>query len=238
MLISCDTFPEEQGINTDHLPVLTELSLEVTTLEAEINPSFWNANWKDFRAELAKQLAKSPTLMNITSQAQLDARCEELTKILQEVICTEVHVPEITPKSKRWWNKELSQLRMCANKVGRITFNLRDFPEHQIHKEHKEAKSKYQNMLKHTKQQHWRQWLEKAEDLDLWAAHWITMLAPMDRGKVKIPKLKHRVDEEDITAATNSKKSTALAKCFFPAKLQEHELQARASYPKACKGVG
>ena len=79
---------------------------------------------------MAKQLAKSPALTNIISQAQLDACCEELTKILQEVIHTEVHMLEITPKSKRWWNKELSQLRTCANKVGRIAFNLRDSPEH------------------------------------------------------------------------------------------------------------
>ena len=93
-------------------------------------------------------------------------------------------------------------------------------------------------MLKHTKQQHWRQWLEKAEDLDLWVAHWITTSAPMDGGKAKIPKLKHRADEEDVTATTNGKKSIALAKCFFPAKPQECETQARASYLKVCKGVG
>ena len=44
MLISCDTVPEKRGINTDHLPVLMELSLEVNTIEAEINPSFQNVN--------------------------------------------------------------------------------------------------------------------------------------------------------------------------------------------------
>jgi exonuclease III len=35
MLISCDTLPEERGVNTDHLPVLTELRLEVTITTAE-----------------------------------------------------------------------------------------------------------------------------------------------------------------------------------------------------------
>ena len=34
-LISCDTLPGERGINTDHLPILTELELAVTTTKAE-----------------------------------------------------------------------------------------------------------------------------------------------------------------------------------------------------------
>ncbi len=142
------------------------------------------------------------------------------------------------PKSKRWWTKELSQLHSHANKAGRVVYNLRNSPDHQIHKEHKEAKSMYQNTLMNTKQQHWRQWLEKAEDPDLWVAHRMTTLAPTDGGKAKIPKLKHKVGEEDATASTNGEKSVALAKCFFSAKPQECELQAGARYLKACKGMG
>jgi hypothetical protein len=143
LLISCDTIPDKRGINTDHLPVHTELSLEVNTIVAEINPSFQNINWKDFRTELAKQLAQTPAPMNISDQKQLDNRCEELTKALQEAIRAEIHVPEITPKSKRWWTKELSQLCSRANKVGRAAYNLRNSPDHWVHKEHKDAKSKY-----------------------------------------------------------------------------------------------
>ena len=238
MLISCDTVPDKRGINTDHLPVHTELSLEVNTIAAEINPSFRNVNWEDFRTELAKQLAQTPAPMNISDQKQLDDRCEELTKALQEAIHAEIHVPENTPKSKRWWTKELSQLHSRANKVGRAAYNLRNSLDHQVHKEHKDAKSKYRNKLEHTKRQHWRQWLEKAEDPDLWAAHQMMTSAPTDGGKAKIPKLKHKVGEEETTASTNSEKSVALAKCFFPAKPQEQELQARVRYLRACKGVG
>jgi hypothetical protein len=67
--------------------------------------------------------------------------------------------------------KELTQLRAHANKLGRASYKLRNIPEHQTHREHKEAKGKYQKMLQGTKQQHWRQWLEKAEDPDIWAAN-------------------------------------------------------------------
>ena len=90
---------------------------------------------------------------------------------LQEAICTQVPMIETMPKSKRWWTKELIQMWAHTNKLGRASYKLRNISEHRIHKEHKEAKSRYQKALQNTKQQHWREWLEKAEDLDIWAAN-------------------------------------------------------------------
>ena len=237
-LISCDTLTGERGINTDHLPILTELRLEVGTTVAEPLLNFRNANWEEFKAELQKQLSNTPKPARILDQSQLNARCEELTNALQETIRAEITTVEITTKSKRWWTKELSQLRARANKLGRTAYKLRDDREHRIHKEYKEAKSKYQNTLKDTKRLHWREWLEKAEDPDLWAAHRMTAAPPTDGGKAKIPKLKHRVDGGEVIASTNKEKSVALAKCFFPIKPQETEANAGMKFPKACKGVG
>jgi hypothetical protein len=151
-LIYCDTVLEERGVNTDHLPVLTELRLEVAITEAESMLNFWDVNWEEFRAKLKKQLDKTPTPAHISNQAQLDEHCKELTKALQETIRAEVPTVEIMPKSKRWWTKELTHLCACANKLGRVTYNLRNVLDHRTHKEHKEAKSKYQNTLKTTKQ--------------------------------------------------------------------------------------
>ncbi len=142
------------------------------------------------------------------------------------------------PKSKCWWTKELTQLRACANKLERSTYNLREDQNHRIHREHKEAKSKYYNMLKVTKQQHWRDWLEKAKDLDIWTAHHLISAPPTDRGKAKIPKLKYKKGKEDAIASTNEEKSAALAKCFFPTKPQVQDENEVVKYPKACKGVG
>jgi endonuclease/exonuclease/phosphatase family metal-dependent hydrolase len=51
-LIFCNTLPEERGVNTDHLPVLTELRLKITITEAEPILNFRDVNWKEFRAEL------------------------------------------------------------------------------------------------------------------------------------------------------------------------------------------
>ncbi len=107
-----------------------------------------------------------------------------------------------------------------------------------MYKEHKAAKNKYQNAIKVTKQQHWRDWLEKAEGPDIWAAHCIVLAPHTDGGKAKIPKLKHKVGDEELTTSINKEKSRALTKCFFPIKPQDQGGNAEIKYPKACKGVG
>jgi hypothetical protein len=60
----------------------------------------------------------------------------------------------------------------------------------------------------------------------------------MDRGKAKIPKLKFKMAEADMIASSNKEKSLALAKCFFPTKLQAQDANKEVKYPKVCKGVG
>ncbi len=98
MLISYDTKPEERGINTDHLPILTELHLKVSIMEEEPIHNFRSVNWEDFRSELEKQLANYPNLAHIADQMQLDQSCEELTKALQETIRAEVPTMEFMLK--------------------------------------------------------------------------------------------------------------------------------------------
>jgi hypothetical protein len=55
---------------------------------------------------------------------------------------------------------------------------------------------------------------------------------------VKIPKLKYKLGKVDIVASSNEEKSIALAKCFFPAKPQDQDVNEEVRFPKACKGVG
>ena len=86
LLITCSMLPEQRGINTDHLPILTELKLEVATAEAKVVENFHNVIWEDFRDELRKQLSKVKEPTCVTTQVQLDECCEELTKALQEAI--------------------------------------------------------------------------------------------------------------------------------------------------------
>jgi len=131
-----------------------------------------------------------------------------------------MRVPDIdhSLKLKHWWTKELTKLRAHTNKLGRLSYQLQQNTLHNIHAEHKEVKSKYKRTLKLTKQQHWREWLEKADEPDLWTAHRTISAPASNGGKVKILALKVKRGEEEITASMNDEKSKALAKGFFPTK--------------------
>ena len=110
VLTTCNTLLEQRGINTDHLPILTELRLEVAITEAKAIPNFRSMNWDDFRDKLRKQLDKVQEPARILNQVQLNEHCEELTEALQEAIRAVVLAEKPMSKSKRWWTKELLQL--------------------------------------------------------------------------------------------------------------------------------
>jgi len=118
LLIACDTQPDHRGINTDHLPILTELNLQVDVTPEEEIHNFCKVDWDKFRKELSTQLAKLLPPIPIDNQRQLNDACDSLTKAIQHTIVKQVPVTIISPKSKRWWTKELTQLHQLANKLG------------------------------------------------------------------------------------------------------------------------
>jgi hypothetical protein len=142
---------DQRGINTDHLPILTELNLRANIVEEGEIPNFRNIDWEDFRKELSAQLAKLPPPTPINNQRQLDYGCESLTKAIQRTIEMQVPVASLTPKSKRWWTKELTQLRQEANKMGRQSYDRRHDLGHAIHELHTAAAKNYRRILEQTK---------------------------------------------------------------------------------------
>ena len=84
----------------------------------------------------------------------MDSSCKALTLAIQETIQEQVPITEVTPKSKRWWTKELTQLQKKTNKLGRQSYKRRNDHTHICHTEHAEAAKDYDRLLKNTKQQH------------------------------------------------------------------------------------
>ena len=113
---------------------------------------------------LNSKLNRLPILGRITTQEQLNAKCDKIMTVIQTVIEKEVPITEICSKSKRWWTKELTTIRRNMNIIGRRSYKFRFLPRHHIHHEHKEASKLYEQILEHTKKQHCRDWLEKAEE--------------------------------------------------------------------------
>jgi hypothetical protein len=211
-----------QGIMTDHLPIITELDLNMGPDTGKPTHNFREVNWEEFHIELEMQLANLPPPQKIRTQREMNTSCEKLMLAIQETIETQVPVTEITLKSKRWWTKELTQLCKETNKLGRLSYKRRNDREHRVHAEHTEAAKRYNRTLKNTKQQHWRDWIEKAEDPDIWTVHRLISAPATDGGKARIPALKYKVGDVEKIATTNGKKGAALATGFFPPKPQSN----------------
>ena len=214
MLIACNALTDHRGINTNHIPILMELNLGIATNIAKLIPNFKDVDWDEFCKTLANFLGPVQLEEQITSQRQLDERCSGLTEAIQNTIWEQVPVTVITSRLKRWWTRELTQMCKQANSSGRQSFICRNKPEHTVHIQHKVEKKRYDSKLKYNKKQHWRDWLERAEELDIWMANRYITAPDTDSSKARIPVLKVTVDGEEMTVRTNSEKSAMLAKAL------------------------
>ena len=215
-IITCETIPDSPGINTDHLPILTTLDLNLARAQTNKPRNFRNVDWESFQKKLESKLDQLGPPRRIHSIGELNTACSKLTEAIQDVIEEEVTTLDLGIKAKRWWTRELKKLRQDANRKGRIASKYRNWPEHQSHVDRKEANRLFQKTMEYAKRQHWRDWLEKADDPDIWTAHRYTAAPAGDGGKSRIPTLKLTRDGQEIIATTNEEKSKMLATSFFP----------------------
>ena len=234
MLTSCATVPEQRGIRTDHLPILTKLNITAPTTPPKKMRNFRDVDWDQFRKTVEAKFSQQGLPAVISTQDQLNKACEELTSVLQHAISTDVPTTTLCAKSKRWWTKELTMLRKKAKKLGRESYKHRDKPFHYVHAAHTDANKLYHRTLDTTKRQHWRDWLEKAEDPDIWTISKLLAAPASDGGGSKIPALKFKIEDTEHEAKTNEEKGRALAKSFFPPKPHPEPPPANDTYPPQC----
>ena len=235
-IITCDTMPNNPGINTDHLPILTTLDLNLTRVQPNPPRNFRDVDWEDFEKELARKLDELGPQPRIRTPEDLETTCQKLTKAIQDTIHEKVPEPVVGIKAKKWWTKELTKLRQEANRTGRKASKYRNWPEHRSHKERKEAHKIFHKTLERTKRQHWQDWLEKADDPDIWTAHKYTLAPVGDGGRSRIPVLKITRNGRETTATSNEEKSSMLARTFFPPKPQE-DVPLHFVYPKPISDI-
>jgi len=87
-----------------------------------------------------------------------------------------------------------------------------------VYEEYKKASKRYRDTIDYTKKQHWRNWLKRVEDPDIWTVCKLISSAASDSGKARIPTLKVKTGDQKTSAYTNNEKNTVLTKGFFPPK--------------------
>ena len=73
--------------------------------------------------------------------------------------------------SRRWWTKEPTDLHHEASKIGRKASKFKNDPTNPLHAKSAKAKKEYKKAIEYNKKHHWRDWLEKVNNSDIWTTH-------------------------------------------------------------------
>jgi ribonuclease HI len=229
-IMQCDVLYDRQGPGADHYPISTVLDLPMTaTPPPPPRRDFRVANWNDFRTALERRLeARAP--IELTSSANLRRAVLELDEDIDATIAEIIPLKKQIPWRKRWWCKELSQLRSLERKSSRYAHKFRYVPDHGSHAELQRVRKTYTDAIKTAKLKHWEAYLSDLGPNDIWTAARFTTGSGTDGGGTRIPTLR----TADGTHATNEEKSKALSRTFFPPPPTDTSIPPGFNYPTPC----
>jgi hypothetical protein len=213
LIVRCDTDTWLRGPGTDHVPILTVIDLSLECKVSPLSPNFRMSDWKVFNEELEARLVDILLPAILKTEAEFQDTVTNLTSMLQDVIHTTVPVSKPCLHSKRWWSKELSNLKKAKNKLSSYSHKYRAVSDHPSHEQHKAVRKQYGDTIVKAKQLHWAEFLEEAEEI---ANKYISNPSG-DGGKTRIPLLKASTPMEATSVIPSNKgKAELLMKEFFP----------------------
>ncbi|KAI0026637.1 hypothetical protein K488DRAFT_20944, partial [Vararia minispora EC-137] len=139
----CDTFPDQRGPVTDHLPIVTLIDIPIERRKRRIRLKIREVSWKYFRKELQILLDALPPVQTIRSQSELDAAADQLILSLQATTDKMVQKTKFLPNQKRWWTDELTELKHTKSRAANEAYKWRGDPHHPSHRRFHKAQKVY-----------------------------------------------------------------------------------------------
>jgi hypothetical protein len=100
-------------------------------------------NWDEFREQLAEQLESVPDAKELETAGEYNDMVHALTITIQDTIDIVVPLLKPVPHSRRWWNRELTDLKRAKNRLNHLSYVHRAIADHPSHEEHREVTEKY-----------------------------------------------------------------------------------------------
>ena len=121
----CTTAPHLRPTCTDHFPILTTLRAQVENAVPPARPNFRDVDWDAFNGTLTSHLEAHPPPTCINNPGDLESSLDRLTDALRRAV--EEHVPKMkpTPFVKRWWSKELTDMRKEKERLEEVRQDVR-----------------------------------------------------------------------------------------------------------------
>lgn len=220
----------------DHLPIITVLDLPIPRSETTPTRNLREADFAELTKSLSIALNETCPAKEITDPAQFEDYVCLFIDTVNDHLNEKVPFTKPSPYTKRWWTRELTDLRKLKNKLSNVAYKHRGLPNHPIHAEHKKAANHFTDQVKETKTQHWIEFLEDATSEELYIAHKYAVAEPSDYGKARVPSLNTSINGTPFLATLNEDKARALAETFFPPPPEQMSTPPTA-YPKPLIGI-
>ncbi|KAJ6510338.1 hypothetical protein C8R45DRAFT_769220, partial [Mycena sanguinolenta] len=180
LYIRCHTDPSRMPVKTDHYPVIQELNLQRVTVERAPVPLYRAADWSEYREKLLTALLVLERRDSYDSVEAVEAAIAAVEKAVHETTQAVVEFSTPCAYTKRWYSKEMKELRAAYSRLERVAYDNRHVPEHPVHQQARAAAREYRRAVTAGKAQHWVKWLENLVDGQVWSVHKFLDATPSD----------------------------------------------------------
>jgi hypothetical protein len=213
----CTTDASRCPPKADHLPILSTFDITPQHKAVTVRRNWRKTDWESFRTKLTQKLQTLDTADNIQTIEELNQRVAELETAINSVVNTEVPLAKSAPHTKRWWTPKLSKAHRDFQKLNHRAFRRRATPDDPIHEAYHKGRNAYSELIKKTKDKHWKNWLEDADNTTIWDINKLVNRPSSDGRASRIPDLKKTDRRGTRTLRTSDEKAQAFFESFFPA---------------------
>ena len=109
----CDVDPTQHPPNTDHFPILSTIDIVPMVAKERKRRNFRQTDWDAFGKMLKEKLDRldKPREFRMGERMVFERARKELERVVMETIEDQVPMSKPCPRSKRWWTRELSQMK-------------------------------------------------------------------------------------------------------------------------------
>ncbi|KNZ75215.1 hypothetical protein J132_03936, partial [Termitomyces sp. J132] len=135
-VMRCKVLRSKTPLNTNHFLIVMELGLETEASREEGGRNFKKVDWREFEEELGRQLEGIPT-ERIERREEVEEWLEGVMEVLRRTVEAIVPERQMSTFAKRWWSKELREMRVKTKALGRALDKVIHIEGHQVHEEYR-----------------------------------------------------------------------------------------------------
>ena len=203
-MVFCKIHDEDHG--SDHLAIKTRFNLEAPVQTQTKKLLFKEAPWQQIREATFKILEVSPL------PRDTQGRCDRLMDAVSQAVQAYTPKAKSSPYAKRWWSKELTEMRGAQSRLHNAVRRLRreKIQDMELERSTYTATRQYHTAIRYQKKQHWEKFV--AEQDNIWRV--VKFLEPESVSSfARVPPL---IRADESVTEGEDQKASELLETFYP----------------------